>query len=59
MVSPTVTEVSNIGKTENAENPVNTTAEGGGVISPLCGASMLIDTTSKQKLIKKKFFYKT
>ncbi len=57
VVSPTVTEVSNIGNTENAKNPVNTAAEDSGVISPLCGASMLIDTVSKQKLIKKRNFF--
>lgn len=47
VVSPTFTEVSNIGKTEKVENPVNTTVDGSGVISSLCGASMLIDTTPK------------
>ncbi|WP_308783981.1 DNA polymerase [uncultured Blautia sp.] len=46
VVSPDVTEVSNFGNSENCENPVNTRAEGSGVISPICTASMLIDTVS-------------
>ena len=46
VVSPDVTEVSNFGNSEHCENPVNIRAEGSGVISPICTASMLIDTPS-------------
>ncbi len=42
-----VTEVLNFGNGVDTKNPVNSTVEGSGVISPLCNASMLNDTTPK------------
>lgn len=47
MVSPNFTEVNKFGKTESPESPVNTRISGSGVISSLCGASVLNDTTPK------------
>lgn len=47
VVSNNLTELSNFRHLDDTTNPVNSTVEGSGVISPLCGASMLIDTTSK------------
>lgn len=47
VVSGNLTELSNFRQNQNTENPVISGAEGSGVISPLCDARMLNDTTPK------------
>lgn len=57
VVSNNLTELSNFRHLDNATNPVNSTVEGSGVISPLCGASITNDTdTTELKTYSKKPF---
>ncbi len=49
MVSNRLTELSNFGHLENATNPVNSRAEGSGVISPICMPNILNDTSFYKK----------
>lgn len=56
VVSEPLTELSNFRQIENTSNPVNTGAEGSGVISPLCSAIESIDTdTTSEKTYSKPF----
>ena len=47
VVSGDLTELSNFRQNSSTESPVISRAEGSGVISPLCNASILNDTSSK------------
>lgn len=48
VVSPKLTQDSNLRQIANTTTPVNTTANPSGVISPLCGAIQLNDTDTKR-----------